>query len=770
MSLKTKVVGALAFAVLIVPGISLVHAQSVADLQSEIQGLLAQLAQLQAQLLAQQGNGSFCYTFTNNISLGQSGTDVTNLQTALQKDGESITISNTFDDQTASAVSAFQEKYRGDILTPAGLSAGTGYVGSRTIAKLNALFGCGTTYISSSPSVTTSTQLSLTASDSGKTITLTTGQTFLVTLSNPGDGGYVFDNPQYDASLLQLNSHLHTSPISSTSSPVTPGNFGTDSWQFVALKPGTTDLTITAAQPWNGGGTATMFKISVNITYPSTNPPIVVAQPTVTVSSVDPQPVQVGSTLTVYFTNGGQTGSVILKTLDGTKTWHVPYTTGTVYNGFVYYDGSKVTFTVPSIIGAGQLPENSGYEAPIAITSGTYNLTVYATGCPAVSGICLGNSATSNVFPIKINTTSTQPTITGVTGPQSLTTGQAGTWGVNASDSTGDSLNYSVNWGDTASCTLGMACISSSVTTQQTATFPHTYTQAGTYTPTFTVTDIDTGKTAQTSVTVVVSSNQPIVTLSAPSAPTVTATGQTSMSVSWPAVSGATSYVVQRNPPNVDIGMANSTSFTDNWVDITYPVACGTPYQYRIEACNGNDCSSWGPWSSSVTTNACRPTITGVGAPGSPQQAIYPGAEFMVSGSNFAPPDSVYIGNEPATVTQDGTNEIVATAPSNLQSSSSSYVYVTNSNGTSNQWPVATVQLWSVPVGNPAETISSVSYPICASSANVNSRQYCKENGYVGGADGSTIGAGSCAQYTSGSTGWSVNYGSRVGARCYGPQ
>ena len=131
------------------------------------------------------------------------------------------------------------------------------------------------------------------------------------------------------------------------------------------------------------------------------------------ISSVNPQPIQVGSTLTVSFTNGGQTGSVILKTLDGTKSWYIPYTTGAVLNGFVYYDGSKVSFTVPSMIGRGQLPENTGYETPIPITSGTYNLTVYATGCPAVSGTCLGTSAISKVFPITISAPSaTQPSIT----------------------------------------------------------------------------------------------------------------------------------------------------------------------------------------------------------------------------------------------------------------------------------------------------------------------------------------------------------------------
>ena len=83
-----------------------------------------------------------CYTFTTNLSLGMTGSGVSALQADLQKDGEAVTANGAFDDQTASAVSAFQEKYASDILTPNNLNAGTGYVGSSTIAKLNVLYGC----------------------------------------------------------------------------------------------------------------------------------------------------------------------------------------------------------------------------------------------------------------------------------------------------------------------------------------------------------------------------------------------------------------------------------------------------------------------------------------------------------------------------------------------------------------------------------------------------------------------------------------------------
>jgi peptidoglycan hydrolase-like protein with peptidoglycan-binding domain len=146
MNIKTKIVAALTFVVLVVPGISMAQTMSVAQLQAEIQSLTAQLTQLEAQLAAAGGStATWCYTFNNNLSIGMSGSAVTALQTAIQKDGESVTVNGTFDDQTAAAVTTFQEKYQSAILAPYGLSNGTGYAGKGTRAELNVMFGCGTT-------------------------------------------------------------------------------------------------------------------------------------------------------------------------------------------------------------------------------------------------------------------------------------------------------------------------------------------------------------------------------------------------------------------------------------------------------------------------------------------------------------------------------------------------------------------------------------------------------------------------------------------------
>ncbi len=84
------------------------------------------------------------YTFSKNLTMGDTGTDVTNLQTVLKSDvsvyPEGL-VTGYFGALTKAAVIKFQNKYAAEVLTPLGLTAGTGYVGAGTRAKLNALSG-----------------------------------------------------------------------------------------------------------------------------------------------------------------------------------------------------------------------------------------------------------------------------------------------------------------------------------------------------------------------------------------------------------------------------------------------------------------------------------------------------------------------------------------------------------------------------------------------------------------------------------------------------
>ena len=92
--------------------------------------------------------------------------DLSNVQeaTALAQDLSSSGVWNasttitTYTEAVASAVSQFQQKYASQILTPNGLSVGTGFVGASTRIMLNSLYGCPATASSTTTTYTASTQ------------------------------------------------------------------------------------------------------------------------------------------------------------------------------------------------------------------------------------------------------------------------------------------------------------------------------------------------------------------------------------------------------------------------------------------------------------------------------------------------------------------------------------------------------------------------------------------------------------------------------------
>ncbi|MBI4136286.1 MAG: hypothetical protein HY481_01930 [Candidatus Vogelbacteria bacterium] len=136
-------------------------ASEIAKLIAELSRQIAELKVKLAQLQGQSGSQQWCHTFERNLGVGSGGKDVDALHEALVKEGISIspmpvpvntTLSElekdkekskaTFTEATAAAVSAFQLKYKDEILTPLGLMNPTGYVGPSTRAKLNKLYGC----------------------------------------------------------------------------------------------------------------------------------------------------------------------------------------------------------------------------------------------------------------------------------------------------------------------------------------------------------------------------------------------------------------------------------------------------------------------------------------------------------------------------------------------------------------------------------------------------------------------------------------------------
>lgn len=86
---------------------------------------------------------TFKYTFTKPLARGAKGPDVVALQHCLKLEGcypEGLAFTGTYGDKTTAAVKLFQEKYAKDILTPLGLTKGTGNFGQATMKKLNQLY------------------------------------------------------------------------------------------------------------------------------------------------------------------------------------------------------------------------------------------------------------------------------------------------------------------------------------------------------------------------------------------------------------------------------------------------------------------------------------------------------------------------------------------------------------------------------------------------------------------------------------------------------
>jgi hypothetical protein len=138
-----------------------VKGQTAAELEAQIQQLLAQLQALQNQLNQAQGGGqggnvpAVCsgVTFSRNLSVGSRGADVKCLQAILNQSSDTQVATSGagspgnettyFGPKTKTAVAKFQQKYASEILAPLGLTKGTGFVGASTRAKLNSILTSG---------------------------------------------------------------------------------------------------------------------------------------------------------------------------------------------------------------------------------------------------------------------------------------------------------------------------------------------------------------------------------------------------------------------------------------------------------------------------------------------------------------------------------------------------------------------------------------------------------------------------------------------------
>ena len=129
-------------------------ADTMSGLQMQVQALLAQIASLSGGSSSTMMSGDHmmsaaCHTFTRNHKKGNTGGEVMWIQQFLNSMSDTMVSASgagskgnetsSFGMKTKMAVKMFQEKYASDILTPVGLSMGTGTWGPSTRAKANAL-------------------------------------------------------------------------------------------------------------------------------------------------------------------------------------------------------------------------------------------------------------------------------------------------------------------------------------------------------------------------------------------------------------------------------------------------------------------------------------------------------------------------------------------------------------------------------------------------------------------------------------------------------
>ncbi len=161
-SRASKVIaGFVGFATAVTMSFGTASAATTEELQAQIASLLATITSLQAQLSTMQGGttgttvGGVAYTFAKNLKMGDTGTDVMNLQKVLNMNvatqvsatgaGSPGMESTYFGAKTKAAVIKFQELHMAEILTPVGLTKGTGFVGASSRALLNTMtVGTGT--------------------------------------------------------------------------------------------------------------------------------------------------------------------------------------------------------------------------------------------------------------------------------------------------------------------------------------------------------------------------------------------------------------------------------------------------------------------------------------------------------------------------------------------------------------------------------------------------------------------------------------------------
>jgi predicted secreted protein len=95
----------------------------------------------------------------------------------------------------------------------------------------------------------------------GATARLKPGETLLLDVRHPGDGGYQFSGASFDPSVLRLDKFWTEPP-----SDPKPGDFGRAYFVFTALKEGSTTVEIRIRRPWEKNSAPEIYRsVSVSV-------------------------------------------------------------------------------------------------------------------------------------------------------------------------------------------------------------------------------------------------------------------------------------------------------------------------------------------------------------------------------------------------------------------------------------------------------------------------------------------------------------------------
>lgn len=97
--------------------------------------------------------------------------------------------------------------------------------------------------------------------EAGAAVRLEPGETLLLDVRHPGDGGYQFSGASFDPAVLRLDKFWTEPPENPK-----PGDFGRAYFVFTAMNPGATTVEIRIRRPWEKNSAPELYRsVSVEV-------------------------------------------------------------------------------------------------------------------------------------------------------------------------------------------------------------------------------------------------------------------------------------------------------------------------------------------------------------------------------------------------------------------------------------------------------------------------------------------------------------------------